>query len=273
MTGVLETVRSVMASNRVSDGGDRMDPDDETARSFSFAPWASLPPLPKEPVRYPEVATEEAGILDRLAALLLLVVLSPLILILAVAIKIDSPGGPVFYGQERVGLDRRNEEHASAALPDGGERRSTRGAGKVFTIYKLRTMVPNAELLTGPVWAADDDPRITRLGKILRKLRLDELPQLINVVRGEMRLIGPRPERPHFVNRLCEEIPGYEHRQKVLPGITGLAQIERDYDASVDDVKTKVKYDLFYVKNRSVLLDLKILIRTIDVMIRGRGAR
>jgi lipopolysaccharide/colanic/teichoic acid biosynthesis glycosyltransferase len=134
-------------------------------------------------------------------------------------------------------------------------------------------MIPDAEAASGPVWAADRDPRVTRVGRILRHLRLDEVPQLVNVIRGEMRLIGPRPERPHFVSRLAADIPDYARRTTVPPGITGLAQVEREYDASVDDVRTKLKYDLFYVKNRSRLLDFKILLKTVDVMVRGRGAR
>ncbi len=261
-----------MASNTLFHDGSAAGTGHGGGKAFTFAPWSSLRPLPKVSSQPAEPAPERAGLIERFIALLLLTLLSPLILLLAVAIKLESPGGPVFYRQERVGLDRRGSASQPAESLRRPERRRTRGAGKVFVIYKLRTMVPNAEGTTGPIWATGDDPRITRMGRILRHLRLDELPQLINVVQGEMRLIGPRPERPHFVNQLCEEIPGYEHRQKVLPGITGLAQIEREYDASVEDVRTKVKYDLFYVRNKCTLLDIKILLRTIDVMIRGRGA-
>jgi len=199
----------------------------------------------------------------------MLLMLTPVIALVIVAIKIDSPRGPVFYRQERVGVDRRRQ----TMRPMSGERRKTRGFGRLFLIWKFRTMVPNAEALTGPVWAAERDPRITRVGRVLRQLRLDELPQLLNVATGEMSLIGPRPERAHFVEKLSEEMPTYEQRLSVPPGITGLAQVEREYDASVNDVRTKLQYDLFYVKHRSTLMNVKILIKTVDVVLRGRGAR
>ncbi len=140
-------------------------------------------------------------------------------------------------------------------------------------IWKFRTMIPDAEARTGPVWASENDPRITRTGRVLRHLRLDELPQLFNVFRGQMRLIGPRPERPHFVSELSVDMPDYPKRLEVPPGITGLAQVEKQYDTIIDDVRTKLQYDLFYVRNRCRLLDIKILVKTIDVVLRGRGAR
>jgi len=211
----------------------------------------------------------ESGRLERVAAISMLLMLTPVIALVIVAIKIDSPRGPVFYRQERVGVDRRRQ----TMRPMSGERRKTRGFGRLFLIWKFRTMVPNAEALTGPVWAAERDPRITRVGRVLRQLRLDELPQLLNVATGEMSLIGPRPERAHFVEKLSEEMPTYEQRLSVPPGITGLAQVEREYDASVNDVRTKLQYDLFYVKHRSTLMNVKILIKTVDVVLRGRGAR
>jgi len=211
----------------------------------------------------------ESGRLERVAAISMLLMLTPVIALVIVAIKIDSPTGPVFYRQERVGVDRRRQ----TMRPMSGERRKTRGFGRLFLIWKFRTMVPNAEALTGPVWAAERDPRITRVGRVLRQLRLDELPQLLNVATGEMSLIGPRPERAHFVEKLSEEMPTYEQRLSVPPGITGLAQVEREYDASVNDVRTKLQYDLFYVKHRSTLMNVKILIKTVDVVLRGRGAR
>jgi lipopolysaccharide/colanic/teichoic acid biosynthesis glycosyltransferase len=230
--------------------------------------WGDFPPPP--PVRS-SARTEplESGHLERVAAIAMLLMVTPLLVLIAIAIKIESPRGPILYRQERVGVDRRRK----AGLPMGEERRKTRGFGRLFLIWKFRTMVPNAEAVSGPVWAAERDPRITRVGRVLRHLRLDELPQLLNVATGEMSLIGPRPERPHFVEKLTEEMPTYERRLSVPPGITGLAQVEREYDASVSDVRTKLQYDLFYVKHRSTLMNMKILIKTVDVVLRGRGAR
>jgi lipopolysaccharide/colanic/teichoic acid biosynthesis glycosyltransferase len=233
--------------------------------------WGDFPPPP--PVRPERPALEtrsEPRLLGRIAALVMLVLLAPVFILVATVVKLSAPGAPVFYRQERVGIDRR---HRNGPVPAGSERRKIRGFGKPFLIWKFRTMIPNAEARTGPVWAAEADPRVTRIGRILRQLRLDELPQFLNVVAGEMSLIGPRPERPHFVEKLSVEMPTYERRLTVPPGITGLAQVEREYDASVSDVKTKLKYDLFYVKNRSTIMDVKILLKTVDVVLRGRGAR
>jgi len=132
-------------------------------------------------------------------------------------------------------------------------------------------MYQDAEKKTGPIWAGADDPRITRVGKILRKLRIDEVPQFINVFKGDMSLIGPRPERPYFVEQLKKEIPFYSRRLRVRPGITGWAQIKHEYDQSLDDVRKKVQYDLFYLENMSLRMDLKIILSTISVMLRGKG--
>jgi lipopolysaccharide/colanic/teichoic acid biosynthesis glycosyltransferase len=230
--------------------------------------WGDFPPPP--PVRAtPRTEPLESGYLERIAAIAMLLMVTPLLAMIALAIKIESPRGPVLYRQERVGVDRRRQ----TLVPVGEDRRKTRGFGRLFLIWKFRTMVHNAEAITGPVWAAERDPRITRVGRVLRHLRLDELPQLLNVAVGEMSLIGPRPERSHFVEKLSEEMPSYERRLRVPPGITGLAQVEREYDASVSDVKTKLMYDLFYVQHRSTLMNVKILIKTVDVVLRGRGAR
>lgn len=264
MTTVLEQEPKTARAVQGSDG---------TLR-FDFSSWKTLAP-PRAPAY--ETPYPVSGF-ERLLACGMLALLAPFFLAVAAAIKLDSPGGPVFYRQERVGLDRRRDGGRPAgnggrrAGYGGPERRAARGYGQAFHIYKFRTMVPDAEKLTGPVWARKRDARVTRLGGVLRKLRIDELPQLINVVRGEMRLIGPRPERPHFVERLAREIPEYPGRHRVPPGITGLAQIEREYDASVSDVERKVKYDLYYVRHRSSILDIKIVLKTIDVALRGRGA-
>jgi lipopolysaccharide/colanic/teichoic acid biosynthesis glycosyltransferase len=145
--------------------------------------------------------------------------------------------------------------------------------GVAFRCYKFRTMQSDAEADTGPIWAADDDPRITQVGKFLRKTRMDEIPQLLNVLRGDMSLVGPRPERPEFVAALKEKIPYYHLRHSVRPGITGWAQILYRYGSSVEDAKEKLRYDLYYIKNTSMGLDLLIMMNTIKIVLLGRGAK
>jgi lipopolysaccharide/colanic/teichoic acid biosynthesis glycosyltransferase len=202
--------------------------------------------------------------------------MAPLFVIIPLLIKLDSPG-PAFYSQYRVGLNRRRRQRRSDHAPVGEERRrrdrrQVHAEGKPFQIHKFRTMYTDAEQ-DGPVWASEDDPRVTRVGRFLRATRLDELPQLWNVVRGEMSLVGPRPERPFFVNRFARRIPHYRSRLYAMPGITGLAQVEHRYDADEDDVRSKLAYDLAYLKGYSIWRDLLILIRTAFVMVRRRGAR
>jgi len=243
---------------------------------FSFSSWRELP-LPAEVVPVSRVREPAPEASERVLAALMLLVSLPVTVLVALLIKVESPTGPVFYRQERVGVDRRGQPSPESPRPEppgrAGERRRRDLAGRPFWIFKFRTMIPDAEKGSGPVWATENDPRITRVGRILRLTRLDEVPQLINVMRGEMRLIGPRPERPHFVAKLSREIPEYPSRLKVPPGITGLAQVEKHYDETLDDVRTKVKYDCYYAKHRSVVMDVKILVKTIDVVLRGRGAR
>lgn len=185
---------------------------------------------------------------DITVALVGLAVLVPLFGVLALLIKIDSPG-PIFYRQMRVGL-----------------------RGQPYLIWKFRSMVKDAEK-NGPRWAETGDPRISRVGRWLRKLRLDELPQLLNVLKGEMSLVGPRPERPVFVQELRKEIPYYDLRHTVRPGITGWAQVGFRYGASAADSHIKLQYDLYYVKNMSLLLDCRIIVETIRVVLLGEGAR
>ncbi len=185
--------------------------------------------------------------IDIVFSFVILFVGLPVWLLLALMIGIDSQG-PVFYTQERVGKDE-----------------------KKFRVLKFRSMLLDAENTSGPVWADRRDPRVTRVGKILRKLRLDEIPQLINVLDGDMSLVGPRPERPFFVEQLSKEIPLYKRRLKVRPGITGWAQVKHKYDESVADVRKKVEYDLFYIENMSLRMDFKILFSTVAVVILGRG--
>lgn len=195
-----------------------------------------------------------------------LVLSFPLMLVVATLIKIDSPG-PILHTQSRVGLDRR--WRAMDAIHQA--RRHDLG-GKVFTIYKLRTMYEDAERESGAVWASRDDPRVTRTGRFLRKFRFDEIPQLWNVILGDMNIVGPRPERPAIVERLRQDIPEYRLRHRVKPGITGLAQISQSYDASLDDVRSKVSWDLAYIQRRSLLLDIQVMVLTIPtVLFKMRG--
>ena len=171
----------------------------------------------------------------------------PFLLIIGLLIRLTSDGTAI-YKQTRVG---RNE--------------------KPFTMYKFRTMFDNAEKDSGPKWATKNDPRITPMGRWLRRLRIDELPQFMNVLKGDMSLVGPRPERPHFVDQFSAEVPLYSRRHRVRPGITGWAQVKWKYDASMDDVREKTKYDLFYIENASMSMDAKILINTIMTVVKGRG--
>lgn len=195
-----------------------------------------------------------------------LVIVAPLLLVIAVLVKLSSRG-PVFYTQERVGLDRRRGTPTLAQL----SRRMEDHGGRLFRIYKFRTMRV-ATSADPQVWASENDPRITRVGAVLRKYRLDELPQLWNVLKGDMNIVGPRPEQPEIFKSLREEVRAYRHRQCVLPGITGLAQVSHHYDRCVDDVRTKVRYDLEYITRRSLAEDVRIMLRTLPVMVGRKGA-
>lgn len=198
-------------------------------------------------------------------ALVALVLVSPLLLLIALAVKLTSRG-PVLYTQTRVGLDRRAGR--VVALYDRRER--DRG-GRIFTIYKFRSMYVGAEEATGPVWASQADPRVTPVGRILRQYRLDELPQLLNVVKGDMNIVGPRPERPSIFLRLAGDIREYSLRQRARPGITGWAQVNNSYDACLDDVRLKVKYDLEYIARQSLREDFRIMLRTVPVVLFRKG--
>ena len=206
-------------------------------------------------------------VLNVLVAIVLLVLTAPLWIAIALLIKLTSRG-PVLYHQTRVGLDSRR----SGIRPNDPRRREDIG-GKPFVIFKFRTMRVDAEQATGAVWASTDDPRITPVGRWLRQYRLDELPQLINVLRGDMNLVGPRPERPTIVTELRKEIPHYQQRHRALPGITGHAQVNLEYDSSLDDVKKKVAHDLEYIRKASAWEDFKIMLKTIPVMLFRRGSR
>lgn len=185
---------------------------------------------------------------DIATSLALLVLTLPLMLLVALLVRLDSPG-PVLYRQERVGL-----------------------GGHPFTLLKFRSMRADAEA-RGPTWAKQRDPRVTRVGSFMRRTRIDELPQLLNILSGQMSFIGPRPERPHFVEQLAEVIPFYRERARVKPGLTGWAQVNFPYGASVEDARGKLSYDLYYAKHRSILLDLAILFATVRVILFQEGSR
>lgn len=187
--------------------------------------------------------------MDIAVSLAFLIWTLPITLLTALAIRLETPG-PIFYRQERVGLN-----------------------GNLFHVWKFRSMRQDAEGDGVPRWAANDDDRVTRVGRLIRKARIDEIPQVFNVLSGEMSFIGPRPERPFFVKQLQREVPYYDLRHRVKPGITGWAQVNYPYGASIADAEQKLAYDLYYVKNQSVLLDLSILVRTVRVILSGAGAR
>jgi lipopolysaccharide/colanic/teichoic acid biosynthesis glycosyltransferase len=206
-------------------------------------------------------------ILNVFVAALGILLTLPLWLLIAVAIKLTSRG-PAIYTQTRVGLDKRT----TGDRPNDPRRRQDIG-GRPFKIYKFRTMTVDAERGTGAIWAVKNDGRVTAVGRWLRVFRLDELPQLINVLRGEMNVVGPRPERPAIVADLRQKIPDYQVRQRVRPGITGHAQVNLEYDSSLDDVKQKVGYDLEYISSQGFWADLWIMAQTIPVMLFRRGSR
>jgi lipopolysaccharide/colanic/teichoic acid biosynthesis glycosyltransferase len=203
--------------------------------------------------------------LNLLIALTALILLFPLLVLIGLLVWLTSPG-PVLYTQTRVGLDRRLPADASQ-----NQRRAQDLGGRPFTIYKFRTMRVDAENGSGAVWAQQGDPRVTPIGRLLRQYRLDELPQLLNVLKGEMNIVGPRPERPTIFAELREHIAEYPLRQRAKPGITGLAQINHHYDRSLEDVRTKVHYDLEYIRRQSVTEDFRIMLKTLPVILLRRG--
>ncbi len=181
-------------------------------------------------------------------------------LVVAALVRLDSPG-PVIYRQERVGLCRRGSRDGSK----DDRRRAENLGGRVFTIFKFRTMTIEQD--GGERWASKDDARITRVGRVLRATRIDELPQLLNVLQGDMNMVGPRPEQPGIFRELRDEVRGYDRRQKVLPGITGLAQVNLGYDTSIEDVRRKIEMDLAYIEGRSTAQDLLIMVKTVPVIL------
>lgn len=212
---------------------------------------------PEGPRRWLNVAVATAMLLIAL----------PAMIVIAVLIKLTSPG-PVLYTQTRIGVNRRSPR-------DNTLRRSRKRVcdlgGQPFIIYKFRTMRVNAERGSGAVWAARNDPRVTWIGRVLRQARLDELPQLFNVLKGDMNIVGPRPERPSIFARLADDVEQYPLRQRVRPGITGLAQVSQQYDTCLDDVRRKLQYDLEYIQTQGVWTDLRIMLKTIPVVLFRKG--
>jgi sugar transferase (PEP-CTERM system associated) len=198
--------------------------------------------------RQAKIAEVSRIVVHWLVALIGAILSLPIVLVTAVLIKLESKG-PVFYKQERVGKN-----------------------GRTFVLAKFRSMRVDAEQ-AGPVWASKKDNRTTRVGRVIRKIRVDEIPQFWNILKGEMSFVGPRPERPHFVAQLAEEIPFYEQRHLIAPGLTGWAQIKYPYGASIEDARQKLQYDLFYIKNQSLIMDAVILFETVKIILFGRGAQ
>lgn len=227
----------------------KMVPDlyDIISGQAKIAQLYSFPLIDVMPELMPIWEKKLKRVMDIVLSMLLLILTAPITIVTSILLKLDSPG-PVFYRQERSGLN-----------------------GKPFRILKFRTMYTDAEKHTGPVWSTKDDPRITRVGKFVRKVRLDEIPQAYNVLKGDMSFVGPRPERPFFVEKLSKEIPLYKRRLKVRPGITGWAQVKHKYDETIDDVKVKLRYDLFYIENMSLRMDFKIIFKTVFVVFFGKG--
>jgi lipopolysaccharide/colanic/teichoic acid biosynthesis glycosyltransferase len=250
------------------------DPQVDWLLAASTSPnWGIVEPLPKTT----QIAKR---ILDVLVATTGILLLWPLMLLAALAVKFSSPGGAIF-SQQRVGLNRRNRDQVdrrnNRVAVDRFDRRKIlkrrqeSGYGRAFTLYKFRTMVIDAEK-NGAQFAVQNDPRVTRLGRFMRKTRIDELPQLWNVLRGDMSLVGPRPERPEFIEELSARVPNYLERLQLKPGVTGVAQIENGYDNDIDSFKRKVGYDLLYLRNCCLRNDIKILLRTVHVVLTGKGA-
>lgn len=219
-------------------------------------------PIPR-PLEGLRLDVDPVRMLNVAAALLLLALAAPVMAIVALLVKLTSRG-PVIFRQTRVGVDRRSPGNA------GRWRRTFDYGGRLFTMYKFRTMRAAGDDRL-QVWAQPDDPRVTPLGRVLRKYRLDELPQLVNVLRGDMNLVGPRPEQPRIFAELRDQVDRYAERQRVLPGITGWAQVRQPYDRSVDDVRGKVRLDLEYIATRSVRRDMEILLRTVPAVLLRRG--
>jgi lipopolysaccharide/colanic/teichoic acid biosynthesis glycosyltransferase len=236
------------------------------ARTVAPDAAVAAPPLALV-VAEPPAVEEHLGrrLLNVAVATVGLVIAAPVMLLVAALVKLTSKG-PVLYTQTRVGLDQR-----APGADSGNHRRSRDIGGKPFEIYKFRSMRVDAEAQSGAVWATPSDPRLTPVGGFLRQYRLDELPQLFNVLKGDMNIVGPRPERPQLFETLKETVEHYQLRQRGKPGITGLAQISQQYDSCLSDVQRKVQYDLLYLHRRSLAQDIRIMVRTVPVVLFRKG--
>lgn len=255
-----------MATSPLRNGAVGPTPYNGMADSAAHSSAAFHSTTPRSAAPHPEVTRSArlARLLNITVAAVGIVLTTPLMLVIAALIKATSTG-PVFYVQDRVGVDRRNAKQsplASRRLDDIG--------GRVFAIYKFRTMQVGSDQ-AGQVWAHPDDSRVTTVGRILRSSRLDELPQLFNVLLGDMNIVGPRPEQPAIFRDLREKIDRYPERQRVLPGITGLAQVNQGYDRDLADVRSKVDYDLAYIRRKGPIHDLWIMVKTLPVVIKRLG--
>ena len=243
--------------------GDRVEIERAIPLTFEGVRSEGATPLDVEP-------RSRSTIIDRgmniVIASIGLILVSPVMLVFAVLVRLTSPG-PIFYSQPRVGLDRRRSPAGSKMY----DRRTRDLGGLPFIIYKFRTMYVGAEIRHRAVWASKEDARVTPIGGLMRKLRIDELPQLFNVINGDMNIVGPRPERPSIFSRLRVDIADYSLRQRAKPGITGWAQINQSYDTNLDDVRRKVQFDLEYLQRQGLGEDLMIMAKTVPVMLFRRG--
>ena len=271
MTPEISQLRSRVDESEIADLARAFPVSTEVARPFSATTDIARPiPVFRELASTDARATPQSeDLLHRLMnvtiAVVALALLSPLLIVFAAIVKLTSPG-PIFYSQPRVGIDRRRTGNGASY-----DRRGRDLGGRPFMIYKFRTMRINAEAPTGAVWATKGDARVTPVGGFMRKYRVDEIPQLINVIRGEMNIVGPRPERPSIFSTLCDDIAEYPLRQRAKPGITGWAQVNQGYDTNLDDVRNKVRYDLEYLSRRGIAEDLRIMAKTLPVMILRKG--
>ena len=246
------------------------------------APEAAIAPLLRTMAPRPRPIYDVFGghawkrTLDIVMSLVALTLASPILLLAAILVKLTSRG-PVFFAQERVGLDRRHDDRRNSGDVFGADQRRKQrrvliNFGKPFTIYKLRTMVADAESPGRPMWAKKADPRITGIGRVLRMTRIDELPQFVNVLQGQMSIVGPRPERQYFMGKIEKDLPEFQLRLRTKPGITGLAQVELGYTNSDEGLRDKLQFDLEYIRRLNAWTDFKILFKTVFVVITGKGA-
>lgn len=270
------------ADGSLSDVANRYPAGDVRPRGADVDWLHTSPPRGFRPLSPPEERVKRT--LDILCALGLMVLSAPIVIAAAIAIRLTSPG-PVIYTQLRTGLNRRHtqpdrrqnrggapEGVGDRRSPQNADRRASRAFGRPFTIYKLRSMRTDAER-DGAQLAKLGDARVTTVGRFLRRTRIDELPQLWNVLRGDMSIVGPRPERPEFIGELSKEVPGYLDRLGIRPGLTGLAQVLNGYDEDLDSVRRKVHLDLLYLQHYSLTTDIRILLKTVGVVLKGSGAR